>query len=225
MDDINERPPSHLDTGPYYTVHFLFHFRIAALYRIEIKVFDIVTLQHAGGGAAAETDPVGRAADLDNEFPVSIRDGVLRGTLDGRPIPETPVARRGAEILLGAGPGALRAVAARDGERILVHLGGRVRAFETGGPAARRRGGGGHRRHAADEPFAASPMTGTVTEVAVKPGDAVAAGGTLAIVEAMKMQFVVRAPRAVVVKAVLAAAGKPVEIGAVLVEFEAAPKG
>jgi biotin carboxyl carrier protein len=35
----------------------------------------------------------------------------------------------------------------------------------------------------------------------------------------MKMQFVVRAPRDVVVRAVPAAAGSPVDIGAVLVEF------
>ncbi len=68
-------------------------------------------------------------------------------------------------------------------------------------------------------------MTGVVASVPVKAGDAVPAGGTLVVVEAMKMQFVVRAPRAVVVKSVAAVAGKPVEIGAVLVEFEELPSG
>jgi len=57
-------------------------------------------------------------------------------------------------------------------------------------------------------------------QVPVKAGDAVAAGGTLAVVEAMKMQFVVRAPRDVVVKAVRLSPGQAVDIGAVLVEFE-----
>ncbi len=42
------------------------------------------------------------------------------------------------------------------------------------------------------------------------------------VVEAMKMQYVVRAPRDLVVRAVKAEPGRPVDIGQVLVEFEAA---
>jgi biotin carboxyl carrier protein len=163
-----------------------------------------------------------RDAEREYGLSVTLRDGVLSGSCDGTAIPDTPIERRGAELLLGKGRE--RAVAARDGSRLLVHVDGRVHEFEIVEAADRRRRGKEvHRRHAGDDPWIASPMTGVVTSIAVKPGDAVPAGGTLAVVEAMKMQFVVRAPRDVVVKSVRAEAGKPVDIGAVLVEFEEAP--
>jgi biotin carboxyl carrier protein len=159
-----------------------------------------------------------RGAAGAHDLVLSFREGVLRGSRNGEAIPDLPADVRGPVVLLGAGPGADRAIVARDGARILVHLRGRVHAFEA--EDAARPGRAAAQRHApADAPFALSPMTGTVASVAVKPGDAVAAGGTLAVVEAMKMQFVVRAPRDVVVAAVPAAAGRPVDIGAVLVEF------
>ena len=154
---------------------------------------------------------------------VTVRDGVLRGTVDGKAIPEAAVERRGAEVRLSSGGVRARAVVARDGARILVHLDGRVHEFELGDGTRRRAAGAGRRHVANDEPRVLSPMTGTVVQVPVKAGDAVAAGGTLAVVEAMKMQFVVRAPRAVVVKSVAVAPGAAVEIGAVLVEFEDSP--
>ncbi|KAJ1808497.1 hypothetical protein LPJ75_004576, partial [Coemansia sp. RSA 2598] len=47
-----------------------------------------------------------------------------------------------------------------------------------------------------------SPMPGTIVSVAVAPGDVVAEGAEVAVVEAMKMQNVLRAPRAGTVKAV-----------------------
>lgn len=161
-----------------------------------------------------------RDGGADHEVSLTLRDGVLRGTHNGHPIHDMAVERRGGGILLGRGAEFARILVARDGDRFLVHLNGHVHDLVMVDAAARRRGKGGRRLHAGDEPWAASPMTGTVAAVPVKPGDSVPAGGTLAVVEAMKMQFVVRAPRAVVVKAVKAVPGRPVEIGAVLVEFE-----
>jgi len=160
-----------------------------------------------------------REGGRDRVVSLTLKDGVGRGTVDGEPVGDLAVERRGAGLLLRRGGAPLRAVAAVDGDRVLVHLGGRVHEVEVAGSAARREKGG-KRAHAGDDPFVASPMTGTVVEIPVKPGDAVPKGGTLAVVEAMKMQFVVKAPRDVVVKAVPAEAGKPVDIGAVLVEFE-----
>jgi biotin carboxyl carrier protein len=161
-----------------------------------------------------------REGDRDHAVSLTLRDGELRGTHDGHALAPMRAERRDGGVLLGRGREFARAVVARDGERILVHLHGRVHEFALVDATRRARDAGGRRHHAGDEPWAASPMTGVVSSVAVAPGDAVAAGGTLAVVEAMKMQFVVRAPREVVVKAVRAAAGEPVEIGAVLVEFE-----
>ena len=65
-----------------------------------------------------------------------------------------------------------------------------------------------------------APMPGLVVSVAVAPGDVVAAGQPLVVIEAMKMQNPVRAPRAGRVGRVLAAAGALVEGGDALVELE-----
>ena len=160
-----------------------------------------------------------REGDHEHAVSLTLEDGVLRGTRNGVPIPDMQVERRGGGLLLGRGRELARVLVARDGNRVLVHLAGRVHELEIVDATDRRREKAGKRHHAGDEPFVASPMTGTVVQVPVKAGDAVAPGGTLVVVEAMKMQFVVRAPRAVVVKGVRVAAGQSVEIGGVLVEF------
>jgi biotin carboxyl carrier protein len=160
-----------------------------------------------------------REGDREHAVSLTLRDGVLRGTHNGAPVPDLRVERRGGGLLLARGRESSRVLVARDGSRVLVHLDGRVHELEIADLTSKRREKAGKRHHAGDEPFVASPMTGTVMQVPVKAGDAVAAGGTLAVVEAMKMQFVVRAPRAVVVKAVRVAAGQSVDIGGVLVEF------
>ncbi|MGQ0563642.1 MAG: ATP-binding protein [Gemmobacter sp.] len=66
-----------------------------------------------------------------------------------------------------------------------------------------------------------SPMPGLVREVAVVPGDVVARGDRLAVIEAMKMQHVLTATRDGRVAEVLVAAGAQVEAGAALVALEA----
>jgi 3-methylcrotonyl-CoA carboxylase alpha subunit len=63
-------------------------------------------------------------------------------------------------------------------------------------------------------------MPGTVTKVMVGVGETVAHGAVLAIVEAMKMEHAVKAPREGKVKAVLCAAGDQVTDGAELLVLE-----
>ena len=65
-----------------------------------------------------------------------------------------------------------------------------------------------------------APMPGLVRSVAVAAGDAVSEGDRLAVLEAMKMEHVLRAPRDGVVAEVLAEAGAQVEAGAALVRLE-----
>jgi 3-methylcrotonyl-CoA carboxylase alpha subunit len=65
-----------------------------------------------------------------------------------------------------------------------------------------------------------SPLPGRVVELRVKPGDAVARGDVLAVVEGMKMQHAIRAGRAGRVAHVLARAGELVEAEAVLFDIE-----
>jgi propionyl-CoA carboxylase alpha chain len=65
-----------------------------------------------------------------------------------------------------------------------------------------------------------SPMPGLVVSIAVEPGQSVKTGETVAIIEAMKMQNIMKAERDGVVKSVGAKAGDPVAADDVLVEFE-----
>jgi 3-methylcrotonyl-CoA carboxylase alpha subunit len=65
-----------------------------------------------------------------------------------------------------------------------------------------------------------APMPGTVTKLLVAPGAAVTKGSVLAIVEAMKMEHAVKAPRDGKVKAVHFAAGDQVTDGAELLVLE-----
>jgi len=65
-----------------------------------------------------------------------------------------------------------------------------------------------------------APMPGLVTRVLVAPGDAVKAGASLVVMEAMKMENELRAKADARVRAVLVQPGTAVEKGAVLVELE-----
>ncbi|MFZ5617810.1 MAG: acetyl/propionyl/methylcrotonyl-CoA carboxylase subunit alpha [Pseudomonadota bacterium] len=65
-----------------------------------------------------------------------------------------------------------------------------------------------------------APMAGAVTSVAVKPGDAVIKGRTVATIEAMKMEHQLKAPRDGVVAEVLAKIGDQVAIRAKVVTLK-----
>ena len=80
-------------------------------------------------------------------------------------------------------------------------------AFSAAAPAA---------APAAGEPVE-SPMPGTVLDVKVKPGDSVKAGDTLLVLEAMKMENAIVAPKDAKVVAVPVTKGQTVESGTVLV--------
>ncbi|KGD97004.1 acetyl/propionyl/methylcrotonyl-CoA carboxylase subunit alpha [Rhizobium sp. YS-1r] len=64
------------------------------------------------------------------------------------------------------------------------------------------------------------PMPGVITSVAVKVGDAVEAGQTLATVEAMKMENALKAERQGVVKRVAAVVGQSLAVDELIMEFE-----
>lgn len=66
----------------------------------------------------------------------------------------------------------------------------------------------------------ASPITGIVLEVAVNVGDAVDAGATLVVVEAMKMENSLGAPRSGTVVEVYAQSGQTVFVGDPLVRIQ-----
>ena len=68
--------------------------------------------------------------------------------------------------------------------------------------------------------FLLSPMPGLLREVAVKVGQEVKAGEKLAVIEAMKMENILKADQDCKVKKVSAAAGESLTVDQVIIEFE-----
>lgn len=65
-----------------------------------------------------------------------------------------------------------------------------------------------------------APMTGTVLEVLVSPGEKVNAGQELVVVESMKMEIPLESPSAGVVTEVLVAPQQRIEEGALVLRIE-----
>jgi len=63
------------------------------------------------------------------------------------------------------------------------------------------------------------PMPGLVVSIAVSEGQEIKAGETLAVVEAMKMENVLRAERDLVIGKIKAAPGESLAVDAVIMEF------
>ena len=90
---------------------------------------------------------------------------------------------------------------------------GRVYEFETPTNAQLRSRGQG------DSHALSAPMPATVRTVLVKVGDEVAVGETLVVLEAMKMELPLRAPKAGRVAEIRCAPGELVQPGVPLVEL------
>ena len=99
-----------------------------------------------------------------------------------------------------------------------VFLGGRVYLVETPGrgPSVRRRTGD-------DELALSSPMPATVAAVNAKPGQDVTGGDVLIMLEAMKMELPIKAPRNGRVKSISCRKGDLVQPGVPLVDLEPEP--
>ncbi len=68
--------------------------------------------------------------------------------------------------------------------------------------------------------FLLAPMPGLLTQLLVAPGDKVEAGQPLAVVEAMKMENILRAERSATVKAANFAPGESLAVDAAILEFD-----
>lgn len=159
----------------------------------------------SGGGRALEltTHPAGaghRVLVRENEQAEEI-DAQSRWTPQGDLLVETAgIVRR---VAVSAAPGA-----------VWLSRGGHTWRW-----AAVQSARGGKAAH--EEAILRAPMTGRVVLVHVEPGQAVAAGQALVVVEAMKMEHALRAPRDCTVAQVWCAVGQLVETGQDLVELSA----
>ena len=142
-----------------------------------------------------------------------VRVGASESSIDGRPVPAGGIVRDGTgriEAVEVAGE-AIPVRVATDGDRAFVWCAGRVfelrRVPEQG--RSRHRDGGG----------LVSPMPGRVRKVLVAVGDPVAKGDVLLILEAMKMEHAIRAPREGRVLKIAFGEGELVDAGVELVEL------
>jgi acetyl/propionyl-CoA carboxylase alpha subunit len=84
----------------------------------------------------------------------------------------------------------------------------------------KERDDGGRRGKSRGESTVMSPMPATVVAVNTAPGRTVNEGETLVVLEAMKMELPIKAPRGGLVKAVNCVIGELVQPGVNLVEIE-----
>jgi biotin carboxyl carrier protein len=123
---------------------------------------------------------------------------------------------------LGSG----RFLVSRGGQQRLAyatHAGGATWVFLDGEVAVIAPTSTRARTTAADEQASlAAPMPATVVEVAVRPGQKVAAGDVLIRLEAMKMELPVRSPRDATVVAIKCREGELVQPGVPLLELDEA---
>jgi 3-methylcrotonyl-CoA carboxylase alpha subunit len=107
------------------------------------------------------------------------------------------------------------AYAVEDGDSRWVFVDGVVVRVEIEQPGARKRG-----RAASGHESLSAPMPATVIRILVAPGDAVAKGAPLVILEAMKMEMPLRAPHDAIVEAVRCATGELVQPGVALIDLD-----
>jgi acetyl/propionyl-CoA carboxylase alpha subunit len=113
------------------------------------------------------------------------------------------------------GPAAVVTVTAvREGDVVWIGDAGHAIAFHVETGAARPRSA------SRDQDALSPPMAATVVRVGIKAGDRVRLGDTLVVLEAMKMELPIRAPREATVRAVHCVEGQLVQPGVPLVELD-----
>jgi biotin carboxyl carrier protein len=143
-------------------------------------------------------------------FLTRARDG-YRLHLEDRAI---PVALEGGTLVFNGAPHAV--TVALDGDLVHIHLDGETHTVRYTDPVKRH---AGHGAGSADD-VAQAPMPGTVIAVNVAPGQAIARGDTLLVIESMKLETAIKAWRDGTVAAVHAAVGQTFDRGAPLVALE-----
>ena len=100
-------------------------------------------------------------------------------------------------------------------KQLWFHYEGQVHIYE---PEQKKQSkGAGH----SDQAMALmAPMPGKITKLSVKDGELVEKGQTLVVMEAMKMEYRLTAPRMTRVKSVHCKEGEQVGLGVTLVRFE-----
>ena len=115
--------------------------------------------------------------------------------------------------LLKAGDRQVRVAVAADADATWVFVDGHAWKIESGADDRPRRTGG-------RDSTVMAPMPATVVAVHTAPGESVTEGDTVIVLEAMKMELPIRAPRSGVVTAMHCRKGELVQPGVNLLEIE-----
>lgn len=103
----------------------------------------------------------------------------------------------------------------RHGSTLWVHYAGRTFTVEQGGSKSHRSSSTSEAAHGIIE----SPMPGKIFKLNCKAGDTVSAGQTVCIIEAMKMEYSLKAPFAGKVKDVVKKPGDQLILGEKILEI------
>ncbi|HVT35282.1 MAG TPA: biotin/lipoyl-containing protein [Nevskiaceae bacterium] len=130
-----------------------------------------------------------------------------------------PVALANDELVIGGQR--KRVVIATRGDDVFVHVEGEAFQLHYEHPLERL----AHQGAGAADDVIRAPMPGSVVSVAVKPGDTVTRGQTVLVMESMKMETTLTAPRDGVIEAVGYAVAQTFDRDAVLIKLEAVGAG
>jgi acetyl/propionyl-CoA carboxylase alpha subunit len=102
------------------------------------------------------------------------------------------------------------------GDSIWIHHSGTTWQLPLQATSRKKRSSG----HSDLEEGIAAPMPGKITKLPVQPGSRVKKGEVVAVMEAMKMEYSLKASDDAQVAAIKCAVGDQVTLGQILVEFE-----
>jgi geranyl-CoA carboxylase alpha subunit len=193
--------------------------RSSAPSREAIALASLLFLERGGAPAptASWRESALRLSIDDTEIRTSIRrkDDEWIATVDGETIALRLISRSDSEIHFSRDGALMRASYTRDGDELWLDFDGGCRRFVD-------------RTYAPPQPkdensdgAVRSPVNGVIVGVEARKGDRVRRGQALAIVEAMKMQYLILAPIAGVITQANAAAGHQAQARALLFAIEA----
>lgn len=142
-----------------------------------------------------------------------------RGTLDGEPVELEAHLLRPGVLSLVIGSQAYRVVLEDDAEEPAVHIAGERHPYRIDDPRSLKARRSHAQGHDGPKPIKAS-MPGRVVRLLAQRGDAVEAGQGVVVIEAMKMQNELKAPKAGQVAELRVAPGDTVAVGEVLAVIE-----
>ncbi len=157
-----------------------------------------------------------RCGDSQHTVKLRFRAGEFSGEVDGEPVEGFLAELESGLLEVDIGAGNVQVHFVQDGRRTWVHCRGQSWAFERVATVQQ-----GVPETASDQLL--SPITGKLVELRVSAGDSVVKGDTLAVLEAMKMEHRLRAPRdGLIAQITSTEPGGQVRERELLVELEAA---